>query len=93
MNKIFDSSGVEVRPGDVIESISNDPKEPITWKWHTAYLEDGEIVIRDGISFNRNMYDLYDRFYTRGALENNLSRFTKGELEFWFQGHKAKEQP
>lgn len=86
--KIFDSDNIEIKPGDIIEAVSEDPNNPLTWKWHVAYLEDGEIVIRDGISFNRNMYDLYDRFYTRGPLKDNLDRFTQEELDFWFKSYE-----
>ncbi len=78
----FDSSGVEILPGDLIEV--PELGEGHAEHWHICYLDDGDYAIRDLGNNNLYMLDCYDEYFNRGPFWRHLDKVDYGDLQYYF---------
>lgn len=82
VDKIYDSSGVEVKIGDIVECprVSEDHSS----RWHAAYEEYGHICIRDLGHNNSGMYQIDGPYYTRGHYSKHLDKLDDDDLDYYW---------
>lgn len=78
----FDSDGVEILPGDLIEvpELGEEHAE----RWHVCYLDNGDFAVRDLGNNNLYMLDCYEKYYNRGPFWKHLDKVDANDLHYYF---------
>ena len=80
--KIFDSNGVEIRPGDIVEC----PGEDLlcAWRYHVCFDDGSGTEIRDLGHNNLGTYDTNGPFYNIGHFSKHLDKLNEYDLDYYF---------
>jgi len=81
--QMFDSAGVEIVSGDILEATDCGPCSP---QWHAVYIEYGELTIRDLGNNNVAMWD--EPIYTRGPYWRHLDKLNDEDLEHYWNSNR-----
>lgn len=80
--KIYDSAGVEIKHGDIVEC----PDMPIkhACRYHAAYKTDYGFDIRDLGHNNCGMYQIYAPYFTIGHYSKHLDKLSDEDLRYYW---------
>lgn len=84
MSKIYDSKGIEIKPGDIIEcpECGIDNAE----RYHVCFVDepDGDPEIRDIVHNNIDAYLLWGPYYNIGHFTKHLDKLSPVDLRYYF---------
>lgn len=88
--QIYDSAGVEIKAGDIIES--PEEMENSACRYHAAYLSSGELEIRDLGHNNIYMYKQCGEYFNRGHYSKHLDKLDDEDLEYYWDTTREEAQ-
>lgn len=89
-HRIFDSDGVEIKSGDLVEC-PNEPEDHAC-RWHIAYMDGDWLDIRDLGHNNCHMYSICGPYYNRGHYSQYPGKLDADDLEYYFDIPKQEPE-